>query len=172
MKQDKVNKHFRMTQKRYLNAASNSALNFMHFSDPDIEDTTITDYFVNEAIEKIISTENIQGFNENEWFLFNKQQLSYYRVNYDSDNWKNIVKVLNSEHYNQIHVLNRAQLVDDALNFAFDGYIDFDVAFGVLAHLEREIGYLHSMGFGCKLFRSIGLFALGQRPSINAPRVC
>lgn len=143
-------KHFEITQKRYLNVDSNNIdssswfipLNFAHANNLNFDDTRITHYFMNGTYETTISTANIEGFDDNEWFLFNKQQLSYYRVNYDTENWHNIIRVLNSDDYHQIHVLNRAQLVDDAFNFAFNGHISFDIAFGLLTYLKHETDYL------------------------------
>lgn len=82
------------------------------------------------------------GFNSNQWFVFNKQQLGYYRVNYDTRNWNALVNVLNSDDYQQIHVLNRAQLIDDSLNFAADGYLDYQTAFKLLTYLNRETDYI------------------------------
>lgn len=149
---DKSLQQFQFTQKRYLNADSNSIdtssswfipLNFAHAGKPDFDDTKITHYVKNgSSNEGVLSTANIEGFNDNAWFIFNKQQFGYYRVNYDAENWYNIIRVLNSDNYNHIHVLNRAQLVDDALNFAFDGFIDFDVALDIIAYLHRETDYL------------------------------
>lgn len=72
-------------------------------------------------------------------FVFNKQQLNFHRANYDVENWCSIIRVLNSESCYQIHVLNRAQLVVDALNF--DGNIGFDIAFDILSYLEHETEY-------------------------------
>lgn len=147
---EKDHKQFRLTQKRYLNADTNSIdssswfipLNFAHANNPDFDDTKVTQYFMLDTSEKIISTENIEGFNDTEWFVFNKQQLGFYRVNYDFENWHNLIKVLNSESYQQIHVLNRAQIVDDVMNFAIDGHLNFDVALGILMYLRHETDYL------------------------------
>lgn len=143
-------KQFEVTQKRYLQEESNNIdtsswtvpLNFAHAANPDFDDTTITHYFENGATMKVISIESIQGFNDNDWFVFNKQQLNYYRVNYDSENWQNLIRVLNSANYQRIHVINRAQILDDVLNFAFGGHMDFNIALSVLLYLERETDYL------------------------------
>lgn len=150
VKFEKDQKQFRITQKRYLNADTNNIdksswfipLNFAHANNANFDDTKITQYFEHGTNENIISTENIQGFNDAEWFLFNKQQLGYYRVNYDFENWHNLIRVLNGENYQQIHVLNRAQIVDDVMNFAIDGHVDFEVALGVLMYLRHETDYL------------------------------
>jgi aminopeptidase N len=68
--------------------------------------------------------------------------MGYYRVNYDIANWQEIINVLNSPDFTKIHVLNRAQLVDDALTMAFDGYLSYDIAFGIVHYLFRETDYM------------------------------
>jgi aminopeptidase N len=115
-------------------------MNFATASNPNFDDTKFTDYFVDKTEIKKISFPS--NFNPNQdWFIFNKQQLGYYRVNYDLSNWQKIIKVLNSENFNQIHVLNRAQLIDDAMNFAADGYLSYSIAMNVLSYLNRETDY-------------------------------
>ncbi|XP_026825018.1 membrane alanyl aminopeptidase [Ooceraea biroi] len=51
------------------------------------------------------------------WIIVNLQQAGYYRVRYDYDSLHLIAKYLKSKDYNKIHVLNRAQLVDDTYYF-------------------------------------------------------
>ncbi|XP_012230018.2 glutamyl aminopeptidase-like isoform X2 [Linepithema humile] len=51
------------------------------------------------------------------WLILNLQQIGYYRVNYDVTNWQRIVEYLNTKDYTKIHVLNRAQLIDDMFHF-------------------------------------------------------
>ena len=111
-------------------------LNFATASNPNFEDTTITNYFVNGQDLAMISAP--PQFDATQWFVFNKQQLGYYRVNYDFENWHALIVALNSDDFDQIHVLNRAQLVDDAINFAAGGYLDYNVVFGILGYLVRE----------------------------------
>lgn len=69
-------------------------------------------------------------------------QIGYYRVNYDFDNWHKLIVLLNSDDYQLINVLNRAQLVDDAMSFAQAGLIDHDVAAGILMYLRHETDYI------------------------------
>nr|XP_012216334.1 PREDICTED: aminopeptidase N-like [Linepithema humile] len=48
------------------------------------------------------------------WYLVNVQQVGYYRVHYDLKNWRNLGHYLQkSDSIAKIHVLNRAQLIDD-----------------------------------------------------------
>lgn len=72
------------------------------------------------------------------WIVVNSQQSGYYRVNYDNASWRLLSEQLNNGNFEQIHVLNRAQLVDDSLNLAQAGRIDFGVAFDILRYLSRE----------------------------------
>jgi hypothetical protein len=64
--------------------------------------------------------------------------VGYYRVNYNSDNWNAIIDGLRSSTFHIIHVLNRAQLLDDSFNLARAGYLDFSVILSMLKYLRRE----------------------------------
>lgn len=114
-------------------------INFATQSNPDFDDTRITHYFVNGPTRT--TSIAVPQFDASQWFIFNKQQLGYYRVNYDAENWHAITLALNSRAYDTIHVLNRVQLIDDAVNFADGGYITYDVLFGLLQYLSRETEY-------------------------------
>lgn len=52
-----------------------------------------------------------------------------------------ISSYLDSSDFSFIHVLNRAQLVNDALNLARAGYLDYSVALPVTRYLTRETAY-------------------------------
>ena len=56
---------------------------------------------------------------KDEWVIFNLQLSSLYKIKYDKKNWKLIVKTLNSPDFKDIHTVNRAQLIDDAMDFAW-----------------------------------------------------
>lgn len=60
--------------------------------------------------------------NLNEWVVFNLQQTGYYRVNYDSNNWKALTSQLTWNH-RLIPATNRAQMLDDILNLARSGIL-------------------------------------------------
>lgn len=69
--------------------------------------------------------------------------IGYYRVNYDPINWDLISKyLLNPELYKNIAPSNRAQLIDDALNLARSGYIDYITAMNVTQYLAHEYDYV------------------------------
>ena len=70
--------------------------------------------------EKSIEISNLP--NADKAVIFNIQETGYYRVNYDKQNWELIIKQLNEDH-TKIHVINRAQIIDDAINLARSGII-------------------------------------------------
>lgn len=143
---------FYITQEKYLSATEEPIpndpaswyipLSFTTAVNRNFENTIFTDYFINNQAFKAIPTTNIPEFDGSQWYIFNIQQIGYYRVNYEQSNWQEIIKILNSNDYTKIHVLNRAQLVDDALTLAFDGYLSYDIALGVVSYLFRETDYI------------------------------
>jgi len=52
-----------------------------------------------------------------------------------------IIKALDEDH-TKIHVINRAQLIDDALNLARAGLLDYQIALGVTSYLAKETEYI------------------------------
>lgn len=49
-----------------------------------------------------------------------------------------IIKVLKSNRYQDIHVLNRAQLIDDAFNLAATSRLNYSIALDVASYLYQE----------------------------------
>ncbi|SPP82441.1 thyrotropin-releasing hormone-degrading ectoenzyme [Drosophila guanche] len=74
---------------------------------------------------------------ENDWIIFNVQAMGYYRVNYDERNWDLIAEALSRDHQS-IHVLNRAQIVGDALFLWNTKRISWSTALNVLKYLVDE----------------------------------
>merc|ERR1719192_759391 len=70
--------------------------------------------------------------------IFNVQQTGFYRVNYDKKNWKLIAKQLQRNH-TAIHVINRAQILDDAFNLAKSGLLDYEVALSLTSYLNTML---------------------------------
>ncbi|XP_058065216.1 aminopeptidase N-like [Anopheles bellator] len=75
-----------------------------------------------------------------EWIIFNKQQVGYYRVNYDEQNWQLITNALVTNH-NSIHRLNRAQLIDDAYWLARSDRLDLRIMWRLMTYLRNELDY-------------------------------
>ena len=64
-----------------------------------------------------------------------------FRVNYDKKNWALIAEQLNKDH-TSIHVINRAQILDDAFNLAKAGQLDYDTVLGLTSYLAKETEYI------------------------------
>ncbi|XP_071539736.1 aminopeptidase N-like isoform X8 [Panulirus ornatus] len=75
------------------------------------------------------------------WVIFNVQETGFYRVNYDDDNWNLLIKQLNTNH-TLIHVVNRAQIIDDALDLAQAGQLSYNTALNVNVYLRNETEYV------------------------------
>lgn len=80
--------------------------------------------------------------NSTTWMIGNIQETGYYRVNYDTRSWHQIHHALLTEHWSGIHEINRAQIVDDLLNLARAGVIDYNLALNVIEYLKTEVNYL------------------------------
>ncbi|XP_028841845.1 alanyl (membrane) aminopeptidase b, tandem duplicate 1 [Denticeps clupeoides] len=76
-----------------------------------------------------------------EWLVANVNVTGYYRVNYDDKNWDNLLNQLNVNH-EDIPVLNRAQLIDDAFNLARANIVPTTRALQTTSYLSKERNYM------------------------------
>ncbi|KAL6254852.1 hypothetical protein P5V15_014191 [Pogonomyrmex californicus] len=111
-------------------------LTFATRSNPDFSNT-VPKYWMNT--KKITAEFKI---NPEEWAIFNLQSSGFYRVNYDDRGWQRIFDFLKSDKLDEIHVLNRAAIVDDLLNLGRAGYQNNDAVLDRLLYLKRETNYL------------------------------
>ncbi|XP_015378864.1 PREDICTED: aminopeptidase N-like [Diuraphis noxia] len=72
-----------------------------------------------------------------EWYIFNIQSTGFYRVNYTEENWLSLIKQLNDS-FEEIHVLNRAQLIDDSFNLAKAGLLNYKIPMSFTDYLQKE----------------------------------
>ncbi|XP_064551050.1 aminopeptidase Ey-like [Drosophila montana] len=79
---------------------------------------------------------------KDQWIIFNTQLSTLYKVNYDEHNWKLLIETLTNGDFERIHVINRAQLIDDALYLAWTGEQDYGIAMELIDYLRREREYL------------------------------
>ncbi|EFN81546.1 Aminopeptidase N, partial [Harpegnathos saltator] len=70
-----------------------------------------------------------------DFIILNIEQNGYFRVNYDKESWFRIAKFLHSDAYHRIHVLNRAQLIDDAYYFMTQGYVSPSTFWKIASYL-------------------------------------
>lgn len=79
---------------------------------------------------------------KNQWVIFNIKLAGLYKIKYDDHNYRLIVDTLNSEDFDTIDIINRAQLIDDAMDLAWVGKQDYGVALDMINYLRRESEYI------------------------------
>ena len=81
------------------------------------------------------------------------------RVNYDHDNWELLSQQLLKDH-TAINVINRAQIMDDALNLAKSDLLDYETALSVTGYLSKEVEYIPwaSAFTGTTIYSETGIF--------------
>ncbi|XP_018360017.1 PREDICTED: aminopeptidase N-like [Trachymyrmex cornetzi] len=100
---------------------------------------TVPRHWLTPDVQEIIIS-NIAQF---DWIILNLQQTGYYRVNYELTMWQKIAYYLNSDNYKNIHVLNRAQILDDAFYLVIEEKSLNLSTFWKLSHyLSRETDYV------------------------------
>ena len=77
-----------------------------------------------------------------QWVIFNIQLAGLYKIKYDRRNYKLIIKTLNGDDFKSINTINRAQLIDDAMDLAWTGEQDYSVAFAMINYLNKEDEYI------------------------------
>lgn len=78
----------------------------------------------------------------NEWFVVNYKQTGFYRVNYDAYSWQRLIEELQSNRYETIHVLNRAQIMDDLFYLARADYVNDTLWANATKYLIQEKEHL------------------------------
>jgi aminopeptidase N len=82
-------------------------------------------------------------FTSSDMVLINYQQSGYYRVNYELSMWNELIEVINNpEKLSHIHLMNRAQLIDDSFHLSRGNLLTFDVVMRMMNYLEHETDYL------------------------------
>lgn len=138
---------FTVTQHQFLTEETTNEIksswfipiNFATKSNPEFEDTKVTNIYPKNQDLFMINAPSEHG--DNDWYIFNLQQLGYYRVNYEKKNWDALNNVLNSDDFEIIHILNRAQLIDDAMNLANENYVENELVIQLISYLNRETAY-------------------------------
>ncbi|XKL66707.1 hypothetical protein PGB90_010127 [Kerria lacca] len=88
-----------------------------------------------EAGKKIVLHGEIDP--DTEWILFNVQSAGYYRINYYNENWELLIHQLLTKP-EEIHVLNKAQLIDDSISLAIDNHLPYEIPISLLKYLDKE----------------------------------
>lgn len=118
-----------ITQKRYLSQGSSTSesekvcwwipLSYTTSVEMDFETTLPKNWMEcdtrKQALEKIVYID----VGPSDWVIFNIGISGLYKVQYDQQNWELLIKFLNGPRFKEISVMNRAQLVADALDLAW-----------------------------------------------------
>ncbi|XP_063706176.1 aminopeptidase N-like [Culicoides brevitarsis] len=134
-----------LTQQKYIQQTRANdifliPISFATKSHPNFTDTSPVAFMLVEKLS--FKNDTYHKFAENDWMVFNVQETGYYRVNYDENLWHLIAEKLDSETFEDIHVINRAQIIDDVLNLAKNDMVKYEIVFHVLQYLEREVDFL------------------------------
>ncbi|XP_025265829.1 aminopeptidase N-like [Camponotus floridanus] len=86
------------------------------------------------------ATLSLYFIDENDWILVDVQS-GCYRVNYDAENWNRLSIYLNSNFFENIHVLDRAKIIDDSFHFVMTGRLNFTVFLRISHYLSQDTNY-------------------------------
>lgn len=114
--------------------------NFATAKEPEFNVTTTFAWLPKDQREYLI-TSNETKWTKDDWLIFNRQQTGFYRVLYDDHNYNLINKELNSENFEKIHEINRAQYIDDLNDFTATGRLPPKTLFNALPYLAKEHSY-------------------------------
>ena len=133
-----------LTQERFFNGTGKTwwiPINYVVGSNPNFTSTLPDMWMKGERQITFKGTSALKPFTNKDWMIFNIQQTSYYRVNYDDNLWKLLIAQLNNG-FQQINVVNRAQLIDDSFNLAYAGKINYVIPISILQYLVNETDYI------------------------------
>ncbi|XP_077264153.1 glutamyl aminopeptidase-like isoform X2 [Temnothorax americanus] len=109
----------------------------------------ITKIFVVGVINILLTpqepSKNIKYFEysaEDDRIIVDIQQAGYYRVNYETNNWRKIAYYLNSGEYKDVSAINRAKIIDDAFYFMMTRKINSSIFWELTKYLSRETDYV------------------------------
>jgi aminopeptidase N len=138
----RVDRGIHVVQERFLLERQNDTvgatwwvpISYTKSTNSDFTDTKPKAWLRNQP--ELMLEENIT---DTEWIIFNIQATGFYRVNYDPLTWSLITNHLTSPFYRDIHVLNRAQLLDDAFSLSRAGLLNYTRSLELSTYLAEEI---------------------------------
>lgn len=168
-----------LRQERFLNTVESAAVrekmwwlpfNFAVPSSANFEDTLPDSWLTNsQSTITLTSPAFGKSWTTDDWMIFNKKQTSYYRVNYDDNLWKLIVDGLHEGESNAVHFASRAQLLEDAFKLARLDRLNYDVVFGLISSMHKNLDYIPWSVFNNN-FGDFNLY-LGASPNYESVRV-
>ncbi|GAB0092441.1 Aminopeptidase [Sergentomyia squamirostris] len=101
------------------------------FLSPSLPVTSETpSYWMTENDDEILIPDIVS---KDEWICLNINRTGYYRVKYDYESLTQL-----SRHFDDLPEINRAQLIDDALNLARAEYVSYDIALTFLIRMGQS----------------------------------
>ncbi|NXS63895.1 AMPN Aminopeptidase, partial [Brachypteracias leptosomus] len=92
-------------------------------------------------LTQVSATNEQFKLNGSKWLLLNLNVSGYFRVNYNQENWDQLLSQLSTNHQ-AIPIINRAQIIDDAFNLARAKYVNVTLALSTTRFLKNETGYM------------------------------
>ncbi|XP_012232605.1 aminopeptidase N-like isoform X3 [Linepithema humile] len=77
---------------------------------------------------------------ENYCVIVNVKQTGYYRVNYNYEGWRKLVQCLRKNY--TVHVLNQAQVIDDAFHFLIHRRLSLNRFWNIVSFLSQNTNYV------------------------------
>uniref|UniRef100_A0A1B0D9N5 ERAP1-like C-terminal domain-containing protein n=1 Tax=Phlebotomus papatasi TaxID=29031 RepID=A0A1B0D9N5_PHLPP len=108
---------------------------------PDMNNTKPWIWLKQGTRELVLRTSDNLTWTSEDWVLFNVQQSGFYRVNYDTQNWKMLADELHKGFPYTIGTLNRAQLIDDVFNLAYSDVVPFTLVMDIIKYVRYESEY-------------------------------
>ncbi|KAJ8022350.1 Aminopeptidase Ey [Holothuria leucospilota] len=78
---------------------------------------------------------------DSDWYIANFEQMGYYRVKYEENNWKALTTQLINDH-EAIPVTDRSGLLEDSFNLANAEQLSYDIALDLTLYLDQENDYV------------------------------
>ncbi|KYM98472.1 Aminopeptidase N, partial [Cyphomyrmex costatus] len=83
-----------------------------------------------------------KGIPNNDAVMFDIQHAAYYRINYESKNWRRIGYYLKSGGYKNISVINCVKLIDDACHFLMTHQLNISIFSKLTRYLSHETNFV------------------------------
>ncbi|XP_030767468.1 glutamyl aminopeptidase-like isoform X2 [Sitophilus oryzae] len=138
---DATTGNYTLTQKRFLKDpdATYDTSNITYGYKWTIPITYVSDQ--GKSTEKIFfpyNEESIQIKKPDgvQWLKFNFDQIGYYRVNYDNEQWQTLIN-----RYSELSVMDRTHLIEETFSIAEAGLLSYNIPLDLTRQLVNETSY-------------------------------